>query len=297
MLQGTWQEGWRQSTVFVPVHRPYINYMNLNMSTQEAEEEEEPAEEMVEEEAAEREPSLDEMRGDVMEDMLLLPVHNEDEFWDDNYMSAMTEAMSALLDDEDKEDDPDQAAASAPAAAAPAADPSPIKEEAEEEAAEDNCGQPCLSPSPPATPCTTASTIRLTTTRSGRFPVPPASYWPAGHDFDDMKLSRIYLLREIREKKMHCQARREKLIRAELERIYMLWREEAITEDRLRTLIIQTQDRVKGLRRRETSTYLTWEAEATRRPWGTVVADVDNDYDDDDDDDQPPETGYFWDDD
>ena len=282
--------------------------MNLNMSTQEAEEaeeaEEEPAEEMVEEEeAAEREPSLDEMRGDVMEDMLLLPVHNEDEFWDDNYMSAMTEAMSALLDDEDKEDDPDQAAASAPAAAAPAAaapaaDPSPIKEEAEEEAAEDNCGQPCLSPSPPATPCTTASTIRLTTTRSGRFPVPPASYWPAGHDFDDMKLSRIYLLREIREKKMHCQARREKLIRAELERIYMLWREEAITEDRLRTLIIQTQDRVKGLRRRETSTYLTWEAEATRRPWGTVVADVDNDYDDDDDDDdQPPEAGYFWDDD
>ena len=277
----------------MPVHRPYISYMNLNMSTQEAEEaEEEPAEEMVEEEeeAAEREPSLDEMRGDVMEDMLLLPVHNEDEFWDDNYMSAMTEAMSALLDDEDKEDDPDQAAASAPAAAAPAAaapaaDPSPIKEEAEEEAAEDNCGQPCLSPSPPATPCTTASTIRLTTTRSGRFPVPPASYWPAGHDFDDMKLSRIYLLREIREKKMHCQARREKLIRAELERIYMLWREEAITEDRLRTLIIQTQDRVKGLRRRETSTYLTWEAEATRRPWGTVVADVDNDYDDDDDDD------------
>ena len=277
--------------------------MNLNMSTQEAEEEEEPAEEMVEEEAAETEPSLDEMRGDVMEDMLL-PVHNEDEFWDDNYMSAMTEAMSALLDDEDKEDDPDQAAASAPAAAAPAAaapaaDPSPIKEEAEEEAAEDNCGQPCLSPSPPATPCTTASTIRLTTTRSGRFPVPPASYWPAGHDFDDMKLSRIYLLREIREKKMHCQARREKLIRAELERIYMLWREEAITEDRLRTLIIQTQERVKGLRRRETSSYLTWEAEATRRPWGTVVADVDNDYDDDDDDDddQPPEAGYFWDDD
>ena len=254
MLQGTWQEGWRQSTAFVPVHRPYINYMNLTMSTQEAEEEV-------------TEPSLDEMSGDDMEDMVL-PVHNEEEFWDDNYMSAMTEAMTGLLDNDD-EDAPEQASAAA-------ADPSPIKMQPIKE---DNCGQPCLSP------CTTVSTIRLTTTRSGRFPVPPASYWPAGHDFDDMKLSRVYLLREIREKKMHCQAKREMLIRTELERIYMWWREgeAGITEAGLRTLVIQSKERAKGLRQRETSTYLTWEAEATRRVPGTVVADVDDE----------PETEHF----
>ena len=297
MQQGTWQEGWRQSTAFVPVHRPDISYMNLNMSArQEEEEEEEVAEDK------ETEPSLDEMSGDVMED-LLLPVHNEDEFWDDNYMFAMTEAMTGLLDDdnndvdleedEDSEDEENQDPADQASAAADQASAAEIENMPQQPIKEDNCcgGQPpCESPTSSCSR-TTVSTIRLTTTRSGRFPVPPPSYWPAGHNFDDMKLSRVYLLREIREKKMHCQARREMLIRTELERIYMHWHAEAITEDRLRTQIIQSQKRVKGLRQRETSNFLSWEEEATRLGPGPG-ADVDHD------DGPPPlETEHFWEDD